>query len=175
MEDFQSTWAFEAEKISNGFLAPNTPLQGSRTFHKDRLFENFESPIFRSGQAMKPNLAIFDKTSFLPMSKEDDFVLDSAEGLKVEHQEQNIQYYPPQGSQPQLDIMLDGNHHLKMPEYDVESYHINRSRGPSFNISKERRGSEDFFSRGMDFMYLFRNVSFIPFVGFCIDWFGLVW
>jgi len=160
MEDFQAPqWPFDAEKFTTTFLTPSTSFQGARQFNKERL-EAFLSPIITSAQAMKPGLAIFDRSSFLPMGKDDDFALDSADNLKVEHQESNTHFYHGQGNQPQLDIMLEptASDRLRV-DFGLDSYQISRSRGPSFNLSKERRGSEDFFGMNLDFLKFFHNVS----------------
>lgn len=158
MEDFQAPqWPFDAEKFTTTFLTPSTSFQGARQFQKERL-EAFLSPIITSAQAMKPNLAMFDRGSFLPMGKDDDFALDSADNLKVEHQESNTHFYHNQGNQAQLDIMLEPTTSDRLRvDYGLDSYQISRSRGPSFNLSKERRGSEDFFGMNLDFLKFFHN------------------
>lgn len=47
----------------------------------------------------------------------------------------------------------------KPQDYNMESYRINRSRGPSFNLGHGRKTSEDFFAHGFDLLnYFTRNV-----------------
>lgn len=158
MEDFQAPqWPFDAEKFTNAFLTPTTSFRDSRQYNKERL-EAFLSPIITSAQAMKPGLALFDRSSFLPMGKDDDFALDSADNLKVEHQESTNNFYHNQSNQAQLDIMLEPTARDRLHvDFGLDSYQISRSRGPSFNLSKERRGSEDFFGMNLDFLKFFHN------------------
>jgi len=82
--------------------------------------------------------------------KEDDFMLDPSENNKLEHHETNEE------NPINLDIHFEHNN-LKTEEYGLDCYRIHRSRVPSFNLSRERKGSEDLFCSEIDFKQFFGN------------------
>lgn len=160
MEEFQAQWILEADKFQGGLRVPTLPFHSGFDRTIEKSFHGFESPMMNHDRRPRRDSVAFETSNLDQLTKDDDFMLDSANGIKHEHEEPVNQSFQNQGAPSHLDIQMDSNYLSKPQDYTLDCYQISRSRGPSFNFTRERRGSEDFFSSNMDFMRYFRNVRF---------------
>lgn len=163
MEDFQAQWAFEAEKFATSFIASSLPFQGAQGTYKNKQFGAYDGLVGLSDQIMTPNLKFLEPMNMMRLNNDDNFDIGSPASHKAEHQEQNQQFQVSNVNQSHLEMMMEPAYAMKPQDFNLDFYQIRRSRGPSFNISRDRKGSEDFFNANFDFMRFFRNVSDLSF------------
>jgi len=155
MEDFQTAaWIADFEKISSSPFLSAMSFGGGRANGDDKQNELFKSPMMLAEKSIRNNLAMFESSNLM---KDDDFALDSVDNLKVEHQEPTTHAYTHNATnQGQLDFFLEPTSYARLHDYPLDSFGIRRSRGPSFNFTYGRKGSEDFFNNS-DLLRLFKN------------------
>jgi len=161
MEEFQLYKAFDNDKLSKKVLLSPLDFQKTLNLHKDKHIECFQSPLLISDTTPKLNLPLLETSNFLNLSwnKDDDFSLESHHPTKMEVEEPNSATQQPQLNKTHLDINFGTNQPTKFQDYDIDSYRISRSRVPSFNISRERPGSEDLFGNDVDFKVIFESLE----------------
>lgn len=159
MEDFQHQWAFEAEKFNASFIAPTLPFPGAQGPYKGKQFGAYDALNGLSDQILTPNLKFLEPMGMMRLNNDDNFDIGSPASHKPEHQEHNQHFQVSNVNQSHLEMMMEPAYAMKPQDFNLDFYQIRRSRGPSFNISRDRKGSEDFFNANFDFMRFFRNVS----------------
>ncbi len=160
MEEFQLYKAFDNDKLSKKVLLSPLDFQKTLNLHKDKLNECFQSPLITSETTPKLNLPTNETANFLTLSwnKDDDFSLENHQSTKMEVEEPGSSAHENQHNKVHLDINFGTTQSTKFQDYDIDSYRISRSRVPSFNISREKPGSEDLFGNDVDFRLIFENV-----------------
>jgi hypothetical protein len=117
-------------------------------------FDSFTNSLQGNNDYVKNRFNPYENTSFLPFNKEDEYFIDANDQAKTEAFSPD---YPNFSSQGHQDMGFDMHTSTKMQDYSVDSYRINRSRGPSFNLGRGRKNSEDLFAHGFDLMNYFKN------------------
>jgi len=156
MEPSRTQNAFEGENSPYKFLSSPLDFRKSLNFHHNKLnlSDTLHSLLITSDSTPKhePNIIGAASCFLLNETKDDDFMLDPSENLKQEHDTPH--------EEKNLDIVFESNY-MKHEEYGLDCYRIRRSRVPSFNISRDRKGSEDLFCAESDFKQLFGSVNIL--------------
>jgi len=166
MEEFRLYKAFDNDKLSKKVLLSPLDFQKTLNLHKDKLNECFQSPLITSETTPKLNLPTNETANFLNLSwnKDDDFSLENHQNTKMEVEEPGASAHENQHNKAHLDINFGTTQSTKFHDYDIDSYRISRSRVPSFNISREKPGSEDLFGNDVDFRLIFENVKLLNYI-----------
>jgi hypothetical protein len=154
MENFSFRPSYDTERVPNAFFNSMATYSGHDHAKTSFKFEGYTNSIQGNHDYTKNRFNPYENSNFQAYNKEDDYFPDANDQRKIDSFPQEYQNF---GSQGHLEMGFDLPISSKMQDYSIDSYRINRSRGPSFNMDRGRKGSEDIFSHGFDLINYFKN------------------
>jgi hypothetical protein len=154
MENFSFRPSYDNERTPNAFLNPMATYSSNDHTKNSFKFEGFTNSNQRNQDFTKNRFNPYENSTFLAYNKEDEYFLDANDHTKADGFSHDYHNFGSQGHQ---EMSFDIPFSSKMQDYSIDSYRINRSRGPSFNLDRGRKGSEDIFSHGFDLLNYFKN------------------